>query len=265
MAVGAVHDCPGGTCHIVTRGAGDANFVANLWEQASDGTASLYPFFAPYDSRPGRDASWRDKEAGSMSMQGLLFFAPETPDDALAGDETAEFLSAAAWGACLDPSLPVLLPGDKTPLVMGIDASVSADCFAIVLVSRHPDRHDEPAIRMCKLWDPRASGGRIDFGAIERWILCVRFGGCNEMHPVNSPDPNCNLCRTNEVHKGLNVVNVVYDPYQMASLAQRLEQQIWVSSFDQARPAPSQTVNSISMFSVGGCPIMAIRSCKNMS
>ncbi len=83
---------PGGSCHIVTRGAGDANLVANLWEQASDGTANLYPFFAPYGARPGRDAVWREKEAGSMTMQGLLFFAPETADDALAGDETAEFL-----------------------------------------------------------------------------------------------------------------------------------------------------------------------------
>lgn len=107
---------PGGTCHIVTRGAGDANFVATLWEQATDGTAYLHPFFAPYTQRPGRDLQWREKEGASMNQQGLLFFAPETPEDALAGDQTAEFLNAVLWDKCYDRDLPPLNPVDRTPV-----------------------------------------------------------------------------------------------------------------------------------------------------
>src|SRR5690606_28721400 len=39
---------PGGSCHIVTRGAGDANYTARLWEMAVSGVSRLAPFFAPW-------------------------------------------------------------------------------------------------------------------------------------------------------------------------------------------------------------------------
>jgi hypothetical protein len=226
---------PGGSCHIVTRGAGDANFVASLWEQATAGTAYLYPFFAAYNERPDRDPQWREKEAASMNQQGVLFFAPETQEDALAGDETAEFLNANTWDKCYDPDLPPLNPHDRTAIVLGIDASVSGDCFAVVAVSRHPKRHNDPAIRQCKLWDPRATGGRIDFDLVERWIRCICEGGCANFHPRREPDPACGLCRAGETFPGHYVVQIVYDPYQMEAVAQRLTRQsvAWVDPCDQ--------------------------------
>ncbi len=137
------------------------------------------------------------------------------------------------WDACLDTGLAPMTPGDRTSVVLGVDASVSGDCFAVVGVTRHPLRHDEPAIRFCKSWDPRRSGGKIDFNAIERWILCVSEGGCAEWHPKGSPDKDCAACGSGERFAGLNVVCVVYDPYQMESMAQRLGSSIWMSKFDQ--------------------------------
>jgi len=226
---------PGGTCHIVTRGAGDANFVANLWEQATDGTAYLKPFFAAYTERPGRDAVWREREAASMNQQGLLFFAPETPDDALAGDETAEFVSAASWDRCFDPGLPKL--DHETSVVLGLDAAVVGDTFAIVAVSRHPNDHDRPAIRAIKIWDPRSSpGGRVDFLEVEEWIETICTGRCDNGHTGASPDAACPLCRLRQWKGKYNVVQIVYDPYQMEATAQRIRRKgyAWVSPCDQS-------------------------------
>ena len=226
---------PGGTCHIVTRGAGDANFVANLWEQATDGTAYLYPFFAPYTERPDRGPEWREREAASMNQQGLLFFAPETPDDALAGDDTAEYLSAASWDRCVDPNLP---PLDRdTPIVVGIDAAVSGDSFAIVAVSRHPNDPERPAIRGVKVWDPRLQpGNRVDFLEVERWIETLCGGQCANGHVWSERRNDCSPCAASALLGRFNVVQIVYDPYQMEGTAQRLRRLglTWLWPCDQA-------------------------------
>lgn len=226
---------PGGTCHIVTRGAGDTNFVANLWEQATDGTAYLTPFFAPYTERPDRGPEWRDREAASMNQQGLLFFAPETPDDALAGDETAEYLSAASWDRCCDPELPQL--DHRTAIVLGIDAAVSGDSFAAVAVSRHPLHHDRPAIRAVRIWDPRQlPGRRVDFLEVERWIEEICGGLCANGHVRSERAPGCVRCMAYALQDAYNVVQIVYDPYQMEATAQRLRRlgTAWLSPCDQA-------------------------------
>ena len=141
---------PNGSCHIVTRGAGDDNFVATLWAAAESGEASLVPFFAPWTDRPDRDRAWREQQAATLPYQRFLHFTPESPEDALAGDETAIYIPLEVWDRCHDPNLPELQPGDGTPIVLGIDASVSGDMFAVVAVGRHPHRHGDPAIRACR-------------------------------------------------------------------------------------------------------------------
>ncbi len=226
---------PDGSCHIVTRGAGDANYVATLWAAASEGNSRLAPFFVDWTARPGRDRTWREEHAASQTLNGILFFAPESPEDALAGDDTAVFLDMVSWDRCCDPSLPPLLPGDPTALVMGIDASVSGDMFGVVLASRHPERHDDPAIRLCLAWDPKESGGHVDFDEVERWVRIVCEGACPEGHPRNLVDHHCSHCRAGRFSKGLNVVLIVYDPYQMEDMAQRLERDgvAWLDPCDQ--------------------------------
>ncbi|HXK34139.1 MAG TPA: hypothetical protein VNM91_09025 [Dehalococcoidia bacterium] len=79
---------PGGSLHIVTRGAGP-NFAARLWRQALSGESRLHPFFAPWDARPGRDARWYQQELREHGeTAGLWQYAPTTWQEAIQGDDT---------------------------------------------------------------------------------------------------------------------------------------------------------------------------------
>ena len=77
------------------------------------------------------------------------------------------------WDACEDVvrdgvELPPL--DDRTPIVVGLDASVSHDSCAAVAISRHPTNPRETAIRAYKAWEPPV-GGKIDLTeTIEKWI-----------------------------------------------------------------------------------------------
>ncbi|MGD0205128.1 MAG: terminase TerL endonuclease subunit [Dehalococcoidia bacterium] len=227
---------PNGSCHIVTRGAGDGNFVATLWSATESGESRLFPFFAPWDARPDRDRAWREKQSATLPYQGFLHFAPECPEDALAGDETAIYIPLEVWDRCYDPGLPLLMPGDRTPIVLGVDAAVTGDMFAVVAVSRHPHRPDDPAIRACRAWRPSDSGGRIDFDDVERFIRFLCNGGCPGGHPREMPHPSCEACAAGDFSVPRhNVVEIVYDPYQMEDMAQRLRRDgvAWCGEFSQ--------------------------------
>jgi hypothetical protein len=227
---------PEGSCHIVTRGAGDDDFVAALWEAAEAGEGRLVPFFAPWTARPDRDGSWRAEQSGTLPYQELLQFAPETVSDALAGDETAEYIPPQVWDACFDPSLPDFLPGDKTPLIVGVDAAVTGDTFAVVAVTRHPTRPQDPAIRACKVWDPKALGHAVDFDEVERFLRYLKQGGCPQGHPPSMPLRECHDCAQGKFTlPGYNLLVVVYDPYQVAQMMQHLRRIIWCDPFPQTR------------------------------
>lgn len=103
----------------------------------------------------------------------------------------ATFVPIEWWDACRE-DLPGLHP--KTPAVMALDAAVSGDTFALVLVSRHPDpaRHQtDVAVRYARIWKP-PPGGQIDFAG-----------------PGGPEEEVKRLCATQ------NVVEVTYDPYQL--------------------------------------------------
>jgi len=88
---------PGGSCHIVTRGAGEHVYSAELWRLAATPESPLVQFFAGFDSRPGRDRAWRERQAATMHASALAHFAPMTVADALAGDEEHEYIAAGTW------------------------------------------------------------------------------------------------------------------------------------------------------------------------
>ena len=227
---------PGGTCHIVTRGAGADDFVSDLWEAAESGVGQLHAFFAPWTARPGRDGEWRDDQSGTLPAQQLLHFAPETPADALAGDETAEYIPHQIWDSCADSSLEQLLPGTGEAVVIGLDGAVHGDCCGVVAVSLHPNRPRVPAIRACKLWDPRKLGHPVDLDEVERFIRFLIEGGCTNYHPPSMPLPGCGGCQARVYPiKKHRIVCVVYDPYQMEQMAQHLRQIVWCQEFPQMR------------------------------
>lgn len=75
---------PTGTCHIVTRGAGNANYSADLWHKALAGDSDLHPFFADWTKRPRPEGFYEEREA-SMTPLGLKEYCPETWEDAIGG------------------------------------------------------------------------------------------------------------------------------------------------------------------------------------
>lgn len=252
---------PGGTAHIVTRGAGDGNYTTELWYKAKEGASPLFCHFEPYDARPrtperevpeGADPTevwYAEREAGMLPHE-LNWLAPRTEEDALKGSSEGAFVSEPQWLACYDPDLPPLIPGDGTPIVLSMDAGVSSDNFAITAVSRHPQREADPAVRAVRVFQP-PKGGQIDFDEVEEWVRLVCMGGCvnghanaqgrlsaGQMcaeHPTlhyrhkvgpmatcsGEPQP-CEACAAGTRVARHNVVTIAYDSYQLVDMAQRL-------------------------------------------
>ena len=92
-------------------------------------------------------------------------------------------------------------------VVMGLDAAVENDCFAVVMVSM--SREGKAQVRYCKIWTP-PKDGQINFAEIETELL--------------------------RLFKAYNIVEVAYDPYQMASMAQRLGDNVFWKPFLQGAP-----------------------------
>lgn len=165
----------------------------------------------------------------------------------------SEFIPVGAWDNCQDKNLKPLQPGDKTPAVLGVDAATTGDCFAVVLVTRHPDRHDDPAIRNCRKWDPKDRGGKIDYDEPEAFIRTLIHGGCMKGHPQYPPfrrpaaecnhstiayacEVCCEACATNTLAAPYNIIEVAYDAYQLESMMGRMyKEQINTQAFSQAR------------------------------
>jgi len=80
------------------------------------------------------------------------------------------------------------------PIVIGMDAGVSGDCFGIVAVSRETQT-DNVSVRYSRKWTP-PKGGTLDFAGPEAEIR--------------------RLCA------GHNVIEIAYDPYQLHDMATRL-------------------------------------------
>ncbi|MGQ9677106.1 MAG: terminase TerL endonuclease subunit [Chloroflexota bacterium] len=110
----------------------------------------------------------------------------------------SEFVPMAWWDACKDP-MP-LAPGERTGLVLGVDAAVSSDCCALVAVSRHPKAREDKTFerhvveRHIRIWTP-PPGGVLDYKA---------EGGLYEEIKY--------LCQNYRVEQ------IAYDPYQLHQL-----------------------------------------------
>jgi phage terminase large subunit-like protein len=123
----------------------------------------------------------------------------------------SQFVPIESWDACYDETIPPLLPGDRTPIVLAVDAATTHDCFAIVAISRHPHKRDEVAVRACRRWDPAEEGGYVRYEEPEQMIR--------------------------QYVKDYNVVQVCYDPYQLESMMQNLRKEgiVWCDPFPQSQ------------------------------
>jgi len=232
---------PEGTCHIVSRGAGDDNYLAVLWEAACGGSSRYFPVFANWRERPGRSEEWLAAQSGEMTLQGLKFFAPETAEDALSAEDIMPFCPLELWNACKE-ELPSFEPAaygghGGEPVVIAVDAAVSGDCFAVVAVTRHPIRHLDPAVRAVRIWSPPGHGGKIDYAGPESFIRALVEGGCAAGH---HQDPrfrreDCAACLQGILVRGYNIVEITYDPFQLEDMMQRINREmgVWCVPFDQ--------------------------------
>jgi hypothetical protein len=220
---------PGGSCHVVTRGKGEHVFAAKLWKMAQAGISPLYPLFVPWAERPGRTLEWYAIQEGSLTRQALKHFAPETWEDALAGDDEMSFVPIELWDRCKE-DLPALveydgagnLRVDQTPIVVALDAAVTNDSFGIVSGSRHPDaeRHENTVvIRGVREWKP-PRGGQIDLSEPESFLRFLCLGGCPSGHARDDKRDSCDACASGITVGAHNVVCVTYDPYQLESMMQ---------------------------------------------
>ena len=269
---------PDGTVHIVSRGQGAQNYLTTLWGTAQEPEATLHPIFEAWDARPRKPegagmiarvergeidaaAAWYAEQANKMpTTSQLWYFAPMTADQALAGAAEDAFIDIARWDACYDPTLPALLPGDPTPVVLSLDAGVTNDVFAATLVSRNPANPQQAALRAYRAWVPAQDGTEVDFDEVEMWVRTLCLGGCVLMHPnaaggvlsdgqicsIHSdkhfphrgcagPGVPCPACAEGRRQERLNVVQIVNDRYELRDMIQRLtrDRVAWCEPMDQ--------------------------------
>jgi phage terminase large subunit-like protein len=87
---------------------------------------------------------------------------------------TEKAIAIEWWDACQEPAKPL---DNRTPVIMGVDASVSHDCCACTLISRHPDKErakTDTMIRAVRVWEPPL-GRSIDLtltveATVREWI-----------------------------------------------------------------------------------------------
>jgi hypothetical protein len=114
--------------------------------------------------------------------------------------DVEKFVQIVWWDNCKESTQPI---ERSEPAVIALDAATGsenpgyvADCFAMIMVTRHPNRKADVMVRYCGIWEP-APGQLLDFGPIEAELrrLCREFA----------------------------VVEVTYDPHQLHDMATRLK------------------------------------------
>lgn len=227
-----------GIVHSFAESPNDDDLVP-IWENRA---ASVLMY---WDSGPqARRMPWQQGERGNeYYAQQELSLLPNAFDRLHNNYWTSSstgFIRAEHWDACAEEIEPIY-PGDRTPLVVAVDAATTNDCFAIVAVSRHPDperRKEHVAVRACKVWNPKDNGGVVDYAEAEMFLRRLVGGFCASpaQHPKSQPDATCAACKDATTFvPGFNVVMVTFDPYQLTSMMQRLgdEQIVWCDPFNQ--------------------------------
>lgn len=111
-------------------------------------------------------------------------------------DSVAAFIPIEWWKSCK----ATYTLGTNEPVIIGVDAATTSDCFAIIMVSR---RDEHSYVHYCRVWYP-PKGGAIDYGEPEKELRRL----------INT----------------YNVLEVAYDSYQLVSMMQRLRNEEYVNA-----------------------------------
>jgi len=168
--------------------------------------------FAYWDHEPR--LSWQEPEYYQMEMSALTPGEFSRLHRNLWVSSISSFIQEVWWDKCLNENLMPLKEGDPTPVIVGIDMAVTRDCAALVAVTRDPFQPDTGiAVRAVRVFSPRDTNGIIDQE--------------NDVAPV-----------LREWARKWNVICFVYDPREMAKLAQDLSREGlgWFDTFGQTAP-----------------------------
>lgn len=191
---------------------GESKLLRKIWDQAQKQGRRLtradlpdWPYDDPDDELPlwvyeparlfayidqnlpgkpprARRMSWLQGPKGNAYYQQQASQATMTPEsydrfhnNLWQSPETA-FIPIETYYRNYSPDLPPL--DNKELTIMGVDAAVSGDCCAVVLVTRNPltGKFDQACLRKYKKFDP-PRGGKIDYGqeggleaTIRQWL-----------------------------------------------------------------------------------------------
>ncbi len=113
--------------------------------------------------------------------------------------DVEKFIQIVWWNNCKESAQPITR---SEPAIIALDAATGsenlgymADCFAVLMVTRHPDRKQDVMVRYCGIWEA-SPGQLIDFEPIENELrrLCKEFA----------------------------VIEIAYDPHQLHYMSTRL-------------------------------------------
>lgn len=214
-----------------------------LWLTTTPRKHWLYEYFGPWEraDMPDPFADFKagaavltlrtaDNEAagnlaaGYTTVRGQSLSASEARVLLEAGwedvDDVDRFLpSLTLWDNCR-ADLPPLTR--RTPLLLGADAGISSDTFALVAVSRHPANHEHVAVRWARVYVP-TGGAALDFDAIQADILAF-LSAHNvvelvydplHIHQMMTNIRQRGLCKVSPFHQGLDRLIADYSLRQM--------------------------------------------------
>lgn len=195
----------GGKLIILSTANGTGNLFHDLWERARKGASRFVTAFLDWRARPDRDDAWYAATAADAVQSSLMGQEyPATSEEAFSATNKERFLPSMSWWDRCEEALPAL--DAHTSLILAADAGVSNDHFALVGVTRHPERHEDAAVRLVRVWEPRP-GQPLDFDEIEREI--------------------------DSILDQYSVLQITYDSYQLHQMMTRLGRHIWTDTFSQ--------------------------------
>jgi phage terminase large subunit-like protein len=202
----------GGRVVILSTAKGKDNLYHRLWTKATEGANNLKAIFIPWHARPGRDEAWYGRVAADApTMQHHTQEYPATPEEAFQALAETPFLPAIAWWDMCREDLPPL--GGREPVVVALDAATTNDSFGLAVVSRHPQRKGDVALRMTREWRP------VDG--------VIRFG--------DKGDPETPRGYVQMLIDRFNVVQLCGDPYQLHQMFGEIRDagRVYVAEFNQ--------------------------------
>jgi len=214
--------------------AGESLLLYSLWELGVKNGTMLWPekLYDVTEGEPSPLELYVNPEAGMLCLwntqprcpwQTKAYYASESsilpPNQFLRihrnqwVSSTESFVPMEWFDACNMKDQYPNIPKNHS-MVIGLDAAVSGDSFAIWMGCRHPGDSKIVLTMLVKVWQPK-SGVKLDYTGTEE-----------------NPGPELFL---RKLVKDYNVVCVAYDPYEMHYFTQTLNKEglAWFKAFSQ--------------------------------